>query len=105
MEQGRNYCLIPPCANSCPSHSHPCANWNKEEIVLLAPIGTRKDLSSLRQLEQGRNCLPCANWNKEDIDLVAPRFKQFFCFVSTGTRKEFTYNFFLAPFDLFKQFF
>ena len=49
--------------------------WNKERIInynsSLRQIH-HPSTSSLRQLEQGRNCLPCANWNKEDIGLLAP---------------------------------
>ena len=42
--------IILPCAKFIIHPLLPCANWNKEGIVFLAPIGTRKILVCLRQL-------------------------------------------------------
>ena len=56
--------LFLPCANFYPSPFLPCANWNKEETVFLAPIGTRRTLASLRQ-DIKQNTVNCFEWNEE----------------------------------------
>ena len=65
--------LFLPCANSYLTPFLPCANWNKEGVVFLAPIGTRKTFCSLRWfllnnnsfelfwMERGRKLFPISS--------------------------------------------